>query len=632
LEAVVHNNTDEELPATISLSSAGLEILSAAEQTMALGPHEVQKAIWQVRVPGRQETSLTFMVRGGGRSDAVKLTLPIYRLSTPEVVATQGVVEESVTESLVLPEGIDREEGELTLELAPSLAAGVQEALTFLRGYAYGCTEQVVSRFLPNVVTYRALREVGMAPRELEVRLIGEVAIGLQRLYKLQHYDGGWGWWEGGKSLPYLSAYVLYGLLEAERAGFPVESEVMERAASYLRGVLDKPTDVARPESANARAFVLYVLAESGKGNLGRTVALYERREALDNYGRAFLAMALKLLEPTESTRTGALVADLVSRASLSATGAHWEEAYPDWRNMGTDIRSTAIVLQALVRIDPQNMLIPQVVRWLMSTRREGRWPNTQENAYAIMALTDFLLSTGELEAEYTYTASLNGKELLRKVATRENLAERVELKVEIKELLFDRANALTLAREAGPGQSGKGRLYYSAHLRYFLSAEEVEALERGIVVAREYIAVDPGTLEPTGERIDAAKVGDVVQVKLTIIAPTTLHYLVVEDPLPAGFEAIDRTLLTASAAAERPELERTDIKHRYWWYFGHTDVRDEKVALFAERLPAGTYEYTYQMRANVAGEFQVLPAHAYQMYFPEVFGRSEGGKFTVEP
>ena len=88
----------------------------------------------------------------------------------------------------------------------------------------------------------------------------------------------------------------------------------------------------------------------------------------------------------------------------------------------------------------------------------------------------------------------------------------------------------------------------------------------------------------------------------------------------------------SSSAAAERPELERTDIKHPYWWYFGHTDVRDEKVALFAERLPAGTYEYTYQMRASVAGEFQVLPAHAYQMYFPEVFGRSAGGRFTVEP
>ena len=60
--------------------------------------------------------------------------------------------------------------------------------------------------------------------------------------------------------------------------------------------------------------------------------------------------------------------------------------------------------------------------------------------------------------------------------------------------------------------------------------------------------------------------------------------------------------------------------------------MRDEKVALFAQYLPRGTYEYTYLMRASVPGEFLVMPTTAYQMYFPEVFGRSDGGKFTVQP
>ena len=60
--------------------------------------------------------------------------------------------------------------------------------------------------------------------------------------------------------------------------------------------------------------------------------------------------------------------------------------------------------------------------------------------------------------------------------------------------------------------------------------------------------------------------------------------------------------------------------------------MRDEKVALFAQYLPRGTYEYTYLIRAGVPGEFKVMPTTAYQMYFPEVFGRSDGAKFTVEP
>jgi hypothetical protein len=66
------------------------------------------------------------------------------------------------------------------------------------------------------------------------------------------------------------------------------------------------------------------------------------------------------------------------------------------------------------------------------------------------------------------------------------------------------------------------------------------------------------------------------------------------------------------------------------WWYFSHSELRDEKAVLFASYLPKGTYEYTYTVRASIPGEFRVIPAHAEQMYFPEVFGRSDGGLFRV--
>ena len=51
---------------------------------------------------------------------------------------------------------------------------------------------------------------------------------------------------------------------------------------------------------------------------------------------------------------------------------------------------------------------------------------------------------------------------------------------------------------------------------------------------------------------------------------------------------------------------------------------------LFATYLPRGTYEYTYLIRASLPGEYRVIPTHAYEMYFPEVFGRSDGGLFTI--
>ena len=142
-------------------------------------------------------------------------------------------------------------------------------------------------------------------------------------------------------------------------------------------------------------------------------------------------------------------------------------------------------------------------------------------------------------------------------------------------------------------------------------------------------------------EYVDTAQVGDLIRVKLTIVAPTDLHYVVVEDPLPAGFDGVDPSLKTTSIIGERPELrnvtaeEESDWFRRHgwgWWWFSHSEMRDEKVALFAQYLPRGTYEYTYLMRASVPGQFLVMPSTAYEMYYPEVFGRSDGGKFTVEP
>jgi hypothetical protein len=108
---------------------------------------------------------------------------------------------------------------------------------------------------------------------------------------------------------------------------------------------------------------------------------------------------------------------------------------------------------------------------------------------------------------------------------------------------------------------------------------------------------------------------------------------VVVEDPLPAGCEALDQSLKTTSVVGQRPKLERqgaSDLSEWGWWWFSQTELRDDKVVMFATHLPKGTYEYTYLMRASLAGEFRVIPSTAYEMYFPEVFGRGDGGIFTI--
>ena len=651
LAAVVHNNTDRSLEVEVVIEAEGLQISTLKSQRISIPANDKVKVTWPVTVEDTSEATLRFgaravgqlvsahpSVRRDGLSDAVEITLPVYRYSTPEVVATAGYFDADGQrlEAVVLPPSYDPTQGELAVHIDPSLAAGMTDGLNYLEHYPYECTEQTVSRFLPNVVTYRAFKELGLDRPALEERLAGLVSTGLQRLYNQQHYDGGWGWWILDKSDPYLTAYVLLGMVEAERAGFVVDEEVMERAAEFLQDSLRKPRDLEQHWQANRQAFILYVLAEAGQGDLARTVALFDRRDVLDTFGKAYLALALGLLEPDEPTRVKALLSDITGAAIVSATGAHWEEEQPDYYAMNTDTRSTAIALAALARLDPGNALAPNSVRWLMVARKDGCWETTQETAWAIIALTDWMVATGELEGAYDWQVVVNGELLGQGSVARDNIDQTVKLQIEVAKLLADEANRVVIERWAPEGQTeGTGRLYYSLYLRYFKPVEEVTALNRGIIVSRRYTLADCEADEEPCPAISQARVGDAIRVQLTIIAPHDLHYVVVEDPFPAGAEGIDRSLKTTSVVGEEPELTRTDRRSPWggewgWWWFSHSELRDEKAVLFATYLPQGTYEYTYLIRAGLPGEYRVIPTHAYEMYFPEVFGRSDGGVFTV--
>src|SRR5262249_6806491 len=170
------------------------------------------------------------------------------RYTTPEVVASAGQVRDKpVVETLALPAGLPQAtgattstQGEVELDLEPSLAAGIGNGLDYLEHYPYLCAEQTVSRFLPNAVTYRLVHQIGRDDRNLKAGLDRNLAAGLQRLYALQNLDGGWGWWSGDKSNPYLTTYVVQGLVEARRAGYGVDAQVFDKALASVESSLNE--------------------------------------------------------------------------------------------------------------------------------------------------------------------------------------------------------------------------------------------------------------------------------------------------------------------------------------------------------------------------------------------------------
>jgi len=635
LGAAVHNNTDQTLTVNVALQAQGLTLHSPLSQTLEIPARQQAYVSWQTQAdPQAGRADLIFRAQSGEYQDASRPPqgtldnqgIPILDYAAPETVGTSGQMTAAGmrVETIRLPTAMQASSGQLTIQLSPSLAAGMTDSLTFLEHFKYECVEQTISRFLPNVITTRALKAAGIQDPALEAKLADQVATAIQRLYKWQNADGGWGWWSSDKSDPLTSAYVLLGMVEAQSAGYTVDEAISGRALNFLRTQVIFIQNLTDPQIVSRQAFILYVLTRAGAQDVSSAVQLYDQRLRMSLYSRAFLAQTLYLINPGDP-RLATLLSDFASAAILSAAGAHWEEKVVDRWNWNTDTRSTAIILSTLSLLDAQNPLNANAVRWLMSSRQDGHWRGTQETAWTLMALTNWMVASGELNANYQYAVALNGEQLANGSATTENLRQSLNLQVDLSKLIQDQANRLAFAHDDGPGN-----LYYTAYLNVSLPVEQTQPLERGVSVSRNYY-----TLDNLNTPVHEAKVGDLLLARLTVVAPNALHYLVVDDPLPAGLEAVDQTLNTSPQSVDVPqEYSWKDIFWRGWgwWYFSHVQRRDEKVVLSTSYLPAGTYIYTYLVRAGSAGVFRVIPTTAQEFYFPDVYGRGAGSLFTVTP
>jgi alpha-2-macroglobulin len=632
LAMVVNNNSGQDLDVQVSLDAKGVRLRAEAAQTVRIANGGRVRVAWLATVEDVEAADLAFTAISGNFSDASKPAvgvgperlLPVYKYLTPDYASTAGVLRTpgQRLEGLFIPSEELAPSGEVTVNLSPSLAAATLDSLTALRNFEYQCLEQTVSRFLPNVVTYRALQKTGYDDPKLKADLDAAVAYALDRLTREQRPDGGWGWYYAEESSPLTTAYALLGLAEARDADYAVNRDMIDRAVAFLYSGLGTISDNDPAWELNRKAFVAYVLARVGSANPSLMADLLARREKTSLDARAYLALAYDQLRSSGQDVQGpidTLLSDIQTRAIASATGIHWEEDQRDYWNWGSNTRTTAIIVQTLARLTPQSELLPNAVRWLMVARRGDFWQSTQETAWAVMGLTEYMVASGELKADFTYTVALNGQTLGEGVANAETLTDTKTLTASVNDLLRAQVNKLTFDHAAGDGS-----LYYTATLHVDQPVELVRATNRGFGFSRTYYV--------NGKPVTSAKVGDVITVVLEFTTNSDTYYSVINDPIPAGTEAIDRSLQTTGRVGEQPSLSLDDIGFYGWgwWWFSDVQLKTEKVVLTAQYLPRGNYRFVYQLLATTPGIYRVIPANGHEFYFPEVFGRGDGGLFTV--
>ena len=600
----------ETLSRTLTIPpDRGVEVRFAFE-ALALGPATAALNAGEARI--------RFKVTTGGDSDIVEVTLPVRSPTRLETVATYGVTDGEAIEGLAPPGGIRTDMGELTVTLAGSALTGLGDAAQQLVEYPYGCLEQQSSRLIP----FAALQSL---LKQQQVPWLGErkpedvVGTAVRAIAALQRPDGGFGYWPGADHSHYWgSAWATLAVRTAADAGYASSPVQLGKASEYLK----KSLDLTGPGSPGPeeRALGLFVLARLGTPERGHTRTLYDQREHMALFGKALLISALQLAG--EDARAKTLLDELMNASQVNAGTVRFVEANPDTYAplFDSEVRTTAMALQALLAVDATHAYVPRVVQALLDARKTGGgYRSTQEAAWALLALADYARVREPAAPDLEASVELAGAAL---AAHHFDNPGEPAVVTTVPAAKLGGETALRFVAK------GVGQLHYGARLRFAPNVMPTDPEDRGLVVQRWYTANDGE------ERVRAVTEGSLVRVHLRLATHQARNYVAFEDPLPAGLEAVDPRLRTSARQATPEDTAGSLEGHPEPSFsaFGNVEMRDDRIVLFADDLPPGVYTYTYTARATTAGTFALPPARAEAMYRPEVNGRSDGGTFWIHP
>lgn len=690
IRADVTNRSDEILNTTVRIDVTNIALEDEAERTVEIAAGETATLTWQVDAgTSRIDTAaeFTFVAASNGQQDAITLSVPVLRHASPETVATSGSVTTSPrSEKVRLPSTVIPELGSLTITTGATLANYLHGGLSTINEYPYHSHATLADRLAALVVYRRAMLIPNFEGRlpipkvtdEYGNTVLYDAAIrnSIERLQNSQRADGGWGYWQESREADLLlTAKILATFALLAEEGIDFDQESLQAAERFLVEYLQSGTDLGDNREldttfeADRRGFVLASIARfDPTAEVSPLIDdLAKKTELLSLDGK------LALIEVFQHTASNSeqkdrLLADVTARLQIDPRGMFLSQTDDDFGGFDAAASEalTARLLQILVRErdgisitdDP---FVPKLLAWLIRVRVDGMWGSTATTTKVLEAFVAYLTISKEYLADYEAVVLADGREVELYRVDGESLFDTHTVIIGTPDILERNPQGLILEFLKNGGETGV--LYYEMVLRYFLPITEIGAREEGIAIRRSFYAQDD---DLQTSPLESAKVGDVLVGKLTVSVADDRRLVVVDSPLPAGMELINFRLKTSDKtlqnrgdtpppvepflmmkgemmegfAAEAPPriqiapsvpaFDRGIVPIPYSLWV-RTELKDDRLLLYADRLPTGVYEYEFFVRATHAGEFALPPTHAEEMETPEIFGRTAGGEFVIE-
>jgi alpha-2-macroglobulin len=644
ISTIVHNYLNEQKRTKISFKADNLTLIRSDINTPGYSTNMYNRkdGLYELSIDKNTELRIDWVVKvdiplgeakinaealTNSESDALQLKVPIIPKGIKELKSVIAELSDKQEENIQfnIPKDVDLRSAKFSFAVSPTLAATILKALDDLAGYPYGCVEQTMSRFLPTIIAANTFKDLNIPLKSNTLTQMPDmVNAGLDRLYSFQHPDGGWGWWTNDNTHPYMTAYVIYGMNLARKAGYKIDQNVyrngLENLNTQINGNIPDPTTLS---------FMLYALSSSNDPKYTPLILAKIREMELSKLNSYSISLnIISLVNINEKGLESEYVNKLISMSDSKAGMVFWsgKEWHYNWQD--DIVQSTSFAVKAMIKSGSKSELISKAVNWLITQKQGYSWRSTQETAAVIFALSDYLKTTNELNPDYTYSIYLNNKKIVtKKIGLGDVYKQPEEININgiTDKNLMNGDNNIRIIKE------GSGKLYFSGLNQYYISSQSSSNKDNNFNVRREYYLLKP---EQDGDRIiykknvfdGELKSGDELLVKTFVDSRTeNLQYFILEDMLPSGFEPIKEENKYEIEGENDYHVFYNDFRRiRPWrWFYADKEYRDQKVSFFVTNVNR-QMEFSYLIKAQIPGTVTVSPAQAYLMYYPEVNGNSE--------
>lgn len=575
----------------VSVTTKGVNVSDDASRTLSFGKAEEKVTRFRLTAPGVEgKATIEVSARGGGESSKHRIEMMVVNPNPPVTTRYSRVVAAGETVSINFDLPGMKGSNKVMVEVSDFTPLNLGERLDYLVQYPHGCLEQTLSRAFPQLYLADAVK-VGDDYRR---RSEDHVRAAIDRLRSFQQINGGFTYWPGASSVhDWTSSYTAHFLLEAKEKGFAVPQDMIDNVIAYQSATARNwraPRENYRGNKfALAQSYRLFSLALAGKAEFGAMNRL-RKENGLSTTARTIIAAAYVISGRKDAAQ------DLLNDTGSAPADYNAENEF-----FGSLLRDQALMAIAYLSADEREKA-GVIVKDLGDQLNRERWLNTQETAFALMAIGKFLKDRQSGRHTVSYSVN-NGK--------KNDLVFSNAVQQEISGLNMS-GNKVTFTN------SGDEEVYLllSAAGQPLERTEPAE--EKGIDMRISYYSID-------GEPLDISRLEqgtDLVAVVTVSLqsANARLKDVALTQTFPGGWEILNERMLTAGAA----DLKQSDYTYR--------DIRDDRIMTYFDMRPGETYTYSVRLNAAFGGTF-ILPATTIEaMYDSRYRARTENRKVEVVP